>query len=57
MKENLDAFYENLGYQEKFGPSEVKSSMLRNQLIYTCAIMEVANSMEIKEILCEDKES
>lgn len=57
MKGNLDAFYEGLSYEEEFGPSKVRLSMMREQLISTRAIIEAVSSLERKEIFGEDKGS
>lgn len=40
-----------------FGPSEVKLSMQMKQLIDTCSIMGVTNSVERKEIFGKDRET
>lgn len=57
MKEDLDALYEGLDYEEWFDPSKVKPSLQRKRMIDTFAIMGVVNIIETMDIFGEDRES
>lgn len=57
MKEDLDIFCKDLGYEDGFGSSEVSSFIHRKQLIDTLSAVEAANNLEIKDIFNEDRES
>lgn len=57
MQEDLDAFYEVLGYDEGSDPSEVRLLIQRKKFIDTHDNMVAAYTLKIKDIFCKDRYS